>query len=112
MKKILRLTWCFPVLMMAAVLSAAPLEVSATGKMITASGSPITFTLGRAVIPTAKTRVLTIQGEQVAELDAHSLSRFSWDGKDVDQQDVANGFYVVQIEQNGSFWHGPVIVKR
>ena len=114
MRRLLPILWSFPILLIAAALYAAtPLDVSATGQAITGANRSVTFTLGtRQLMPTATTRVFTMQGVQVAELSAQSLSRFSWDGKDVDEQDVANGFYVVQIEQNGAFWHGPVVVKR
>jgi hypothetical protein len=53
-----------------------------------------------------------VTGQDIAELSALSLNRFVWDGKNTDQEDVAPGFYVVQIQQNGAFWHGPVIVRR
>ena len=33
-------------------------------------------------------------------------------GKDVDQQDVPAGLYVVQIRHGGKVWHGPIVVKR
>ena len=86
--------------------------VMMSGKAITPRAPSITFTIQNPGRAAAKTHVLTMTGQEVAELSALSLNRFVWDGKDVDQQDVDPGFYVVQIQQNGSFWHGPVIVKR
>jgi hypothetical protein len=87
-----------------------PVKMSA--KTITPQIPSISFTLRHPGHDIARTHVFTVMGEEVAELSAESRSRFTWDGKDVDQQDVEPGFYVVQIEHNGSFWHAPVIVKR
>jgi hypothetical protein len=87
-----------------------PITMSA--KSITPTIPSISFTIRHPGHDIAQTRVFTMMGEQVAELSAESRSRFIWDGKDVDDQDVAPGFYVVQIEHNGTFWHTPVIVKR
>jgi len=88
------------------------LIVAMSGKMISTAIPSVTFTIQSPGHGIAKTRVFTMAGEEVAELSAESLSRFTWDGKDTDQQDVGSGFYVVQIQQNGSFWHSPVVVKR
>ena len=87
-----------------------PVKMSA--KSITPSEPSISFTIRHPGRDIARTHVFTMMGEEVAELSAESRSRFTWDGKDTDQQDVGPGFYVVQIEHNGSFWHGPVVVKR
>ena len=83
-----------------------------SGKAITPLAPSITFTIQNPGRVVAKTHVFTMTGQEIAELSALSLNRFVWDGKDVDQQDVDPGFYVVQIQQNGSFWHGPVVVNR
>jgi hypothetical protein len=87
-----------------------PITMSA--RSITPSVPSIAFTIRHPGRDIARTRVFTIMGEEVAELSAESRSRFTWDGKDVDEQNVDPGFYVVQIEHSGTFWHAPVIVKR
>ena len=86
--------------------------VMASGKTITPLIHSITFTIKNPGRDAATTRVFAMTGEEVAELSAVSFNRFVWDGKNTDQEDVGAGFYVVQIQQNGAFWHGPVIVKR
>ena len=86
--------------------------VMMSAKMITPLVPSITFTLKNPSHDAAKTCVFTMTGEEVAELSALSFNRFVWDGKTTDQEDVAPGFYVIQIQQNGAFWHSPVIVKR
>ena len=90
----------------------SPLNITMTGKVITGASHPIIFTLDNPGSEAAITRVFTLQGQDVAELTAQSLSRFVWDGKDIDQQDVASGLYVVQIHHGQSVWHSPVFVNR
>jgi hypothetical protein len=90
----------------------SPPMVAMSAKMITSSIPSITFTVKNPGRDIAKTRVFTIDGKEIAELDAKSINRFSWDGKDVDQEDVPAGLYVVQIHHGGQVWHGPVMVNR
>ena len=87
-----------------------PVRMSATS--ITPQIPSVSFTIRHPGPEIARTQVFTVMGEEVAELTAQSRDQFTWDGKDVDQQDVSPGFYVVQIEHKGTFWHSPVIVKR
>jgi hypothetical protein len=86
--------------------------VTMSGKAITPSAPMITFTIKSPQRDVAKTRVFTLSGNEVAELNAVSLNRFTWDGKDRDQQNVDPGLYVVQILHHGDVWHGPVLVNR
>jgi hypothetical protein len=86
--------------------------VTMSAKMITPLVPSISFTISNPGHDIARTRVFTMTGQEIAELSAESVSKFTWDGKDVDEQDVDPGLYVVQIEHNGAFWHGPVIVQR
>jgi len=97
----------------ALVVSAAiPLDVTMSANKITAPGQVIGFNLPNPGHEAAITRIFTMQGQDVGELTAQSLSRFSWDGRDVDQQPVQSGMYVVQISHHGEVWHGPVLVNR
>jgi hypothetical protein len=90
----------------------AGLTVAMTGKAITQSVPSVAFTIQNPTHSIAKTRVYTMMGQEVAELTAQSTSRFVWDGKDVDEQDVPPGLYVVQIHSGDAFWHGPILVNR
>ena len=83
-----------------------------SGNVITTSIPAITFTLRNDDRHIARTRVYTMSGQEVAELSAQSVNRFTWDGKDVDEQPVEPGLYVVQIHQGDAFWHSRVIVNR
>jgi hypothetical protein len=58
------------------------------------------------------TNVFSLEGQRVAELSAQSMSHYTWDGNDVDEQPVPSGIYVIQVQHNGSVWHGPVFVNR
>ena len=103
-------------LLVGIIVGAAYLEklppITMSAKSITPSVPSISFSIRHPGHTIARTAVFTMMGDEVAELSAESRSRFTWDGKDVDEQDVAPGFYVVQIEHNGSFWHAPIIVTR
>ncbi len=86
--------------------------VMMSGKVITTSIPSVTFIVKNPGRDIAKTRVFTMSGEEVAELSAQSLDHFTWDGKDVDNQPVGSGIYVVQIHHGGAVWHSPVMVNR
>jgi hypothetical protein len=104
-------------LLMAATLAltaqaASPLSVTVSGGMITEDNPTVGFALANPGTEAAITNVFDLQGHRVAELSAQSLSHFTWDGNDVDDQPVDPGFYVVQIRHKGQVGHYPVIVNR
>jgi len=94
------------------VQAASPLSVTVSGGMISDDNPTVGFVLANPGTEAALTNVFDLQGHRVAELSAQSLSHFSWDGNDVDEQPVDPGFYVVQIRHEGQVGHYPVIVNR
>jgi len=94
------------------VLAAVPLNITMSANKITRSGDVVRFDLRNPGQEAAITHIFNLQGEQVAELSAQSLGRFSWDGSDTDRQPVESGLYVVQIRHHGEVWHGPILVNR
>ena len=93
-------------------LAATPLQITMSGNKITGEGQSIQFELANPGQEAALTHVFNLQGEEIAQLSASSLNHFFWDGKDVDEQPVEAGMYVVQIRHGGDVWHGPVLVNR
>ena len=92
--------------------AAVPLNVTMSGSRITDADPTITLELPNAGTETPVTNVFSLEGIRVAELSAHSMSRYYWDGNDVDEQPVPAGIYVIQVQHHGSVWHGPVMVNR
>jgi hypothetical protein len=93
-------------------LAATPLQITMSINKITSEGQVVQFDLANPGQEAALTHVFNLQGEEVAQLSASSLNHFFWDGKDVDEQPVEAGMYVVQIRHGGEVWHGPVLVNR
>lgn len=91
---------------------AASLNVIMSGNSITDASSVVTLELPNAGTEAPMTNVFSLEGQRVAELSAQSMNHYTWDGKDVDQEPVPDGFYVIQIQHHGSVWHGPVMVNR
>jgi len=93
-------------------LAETPLLITMSGNRITGNDEAIQFELANPGQEAALTHVFNLRGEEVAQLSASSLSHFVWDGKDVDEQPVESGVYVVQIRHAGEVWHGPILVNR
>src|SRR5580698_7838172 len=110
--KTLVLAVCLTAATALVVYAAIPLNVTMSTNKITAPGQEIGFDLANPGQEAATAHIFTLQGKEIGELTAQSLGHFSWDGRDVDQQPVEPGLYVVQIHHHGEVWHGPVFVNQ
>jgi len=73
------------------VQAAVPLNVIMKSNRITSADPIVTLELPNAGTETPLTNVFSLEGKRVAELSAKSMSRYYWDGKDVDQEPVPAG---------------------